>query len=185
MGQKNNRHDSFSENKHLWGVWANLFLCPVIGFDFDKLVSGVSHKLDNLGSNSVKHRSLFMRMGLWHPYSRLLLKFENPIMKPSDIFFIQDSIQPRFQDHKIVSQTKDNLRCRTLSSHQIRPIRVFGWNGGGRWCIHTEDNRRLYAYQRAGLQSVPVEFTTREAVNPTKFSTINGGAQVRVRWWCL
>ena len=160
-----------------------MFLFPIIGFDFDILVSGVSHKLHECDSVSANQTAMYRLRysGCKHTYNRLRFKFDNPIMKPSDIFFTQDSIRQIFQDFKIISQTEDALYCRKLSSHRIPPIHVFGWDGGGEWRIHSEDNRRLYAYKEAGLQSVPVKFTTRKDVNPTKFSTKNGGKQVRVR----
>jgi len=179
---ENNGCGMFFENKYLWGVWTNLFLFPIIGFDFDILVSGVSRKLHEYDSVCATRNPMCIRYsGCKHTYNSLRFKFDNPIMKPSDIFFTQDSISQFFQDFKIVSQTEDALYCRKLSSHRIPPIHVFGWDGGGEWRIHTEDNRRLYAYKEAGLQSVPVKFTTRKDVNRTKFSTKNGGKQVRVR----
>ena len=184
MENKDNSHGCgiWFENKYLWGVWTNLFLLPIMGFDFDILVSGVSRKLHEYDLVCATRNPKCIRYsGCKHTYNRLRFKFDNPIMKPSDIFFTQDSIRQIFQDSKIVSQTEDALYCRKLSSHQIPPIHVFGWDGGGEWRIHSEDNRRLYAYKEAGLQSVSVKFTTRKDVNPTKFSTKNGGKQVRVR----
>ena len=98
-------------------------------------------------------------------------------MDPREIFYCQDSIGHRFQCGRSVRRTMEELMAGTLSVFEIPTIRVFEWNG--EW--HTEDNRRLWAYKKAGLSSVPVKKISRFSVDERKFTTRNGGTSIEMR----
>ena len=98
-------------------------------------------------------------------------------MSPAQIHFIQDSIANRFQCGRSVRDTMEKLKSGILRASAIPTIRIFQWNG--KW--HTEDNRRLWCFKKAGLSSVPVKRIDVSQVDTRKFSTRNNGESVVMR----
>jgi hypothetical protein len=102
-------------------------------------------------------------------------------LKPSEIFYSQDSIMNRFQCGKYIGATLDELCDGGCVIEQIPTISVDQMNG--KWV--TGDNRRLWVFrhlERLGKcpeDGVPVRY--HGYINPSKFTTVNGGASIRVR----
>lgn len=98
---------------------------------------------------------------------------------PSTVRFTQDSIRATFKDGGNVEELARNLQSGVIEPSSIPAIRVFERDG----LIHTLDNRRLAAFQRAGIK-IPYRFATpREIANELtrKSSTKNGGTSIEVR----
>lgn len=98
-------------------------------------------------------------------------------MLVSHIHYCQDSIANRFQCGRRLQDTLDQLLSKTITAHGIPAVRIFQWEG--RW--HTEDNRRLWCYKKAGTVSIPVRIKPFSQVDPNKLSTETRGKSVRVR----
>jgi RHS repeat-associated protein len=73
-------------------------------------------------------------------------------LDPNSIRFTQDSISPRFQNGKFIPDVAEGLRSGDIDPASIDPIRVVDMNDR----LYSLDNRRLAAYQMAGVD-VPVE----------------------------
>ena len=97
-------------------------------------------------------------------------------MDPRTVRFCQESISLKFSDGKDVRAISDMLRMGTISVSNIPPIHVFQWNGS--W--HSSDNRRLWAFKNAGVESVPVVYIDKENVDSTKLSTNDSGHSIRL-----
>ena len=97
---------------------------------------------------------------------------------PSLVRFTQSSIKNEFSDGRAVDDLVIELREGTVEPSSVPPIRTFEVNGQ----LYTLDNRRLYAYQRAGI-SVPTRPATGAEINREnyKFTTPNGGQDILVR----
>jgi len=103
-------------------------------------------------------------------------------LDPADIRFTQDSISSTFRDGSSIDDLIEGLKNGTISADEIPTIRVFEMDGK----IYSLDNRRLYAFKKAGVRRINVEW-----VNPStpeiakeltwKFTTINNGISIRVR----
>uniref|UniRef100_A0A7S1FMS2 Uncharacterized protein n=1 Tax=Corethron hystrix TaxID=216773 RepID=A0A7S1FMS2_9STRA len=172
---QNNIHSSkpFFHDKHLWGVWNHLFEW-MIDSDPSRFLK-TSHLFEkNLGTIDQEYAE---KRGFGKSYLALKLKVEQTLMDPTNIRYSQDSIRQYFQDGRSVHQTLHDLSNSTLSPHRIPRIGVFCWNDQ----VHTEDNRRLYAFQEAQVKSVPVKLTTLASINPRKLTTMNRGKSVRMR----
>ena len=90
----------------------------------------------------------------------------------------QDSIRSSFKDDRPVKNLIDGLRSGKVSAKDVPPIRVFEKDG----LVYTLDNRRLYAFQKAGVEIRTVAATSEEIVEEAwKFTTKNAGKSVRVR----
>ena len=98
------------------------------------------------------------------------------MLNPQDIRYVQDSISSRFMCGRRVVETMNQLLT-GLSVDLIPTIRVFPWNG--HW--HSEDNRRLWAFKKAGLKAVPVRYVDKSSVDSRKFTTRDGGLTIRMR----
>ena len=105
-------------------------------------------------------------------------------LRPSEIFYSQDSIMNRFGDYTphgntYIGETLDRLLNGHCNVESIPNIRVVQWNG--KWFI--PDNRRLWVFRTAEeigfLKSIYVIETYNRKNN--KFTTKNGGASIRVR----
>lgn len=105
-------------------------------------------------------------------------------VRPSDIYFSQDSIQPYFDIKSLhtsylIGETLDDLCERRCRIRDIPTISVVQKN----WKWFTADNRRLWVFrhlERLGkCNSIPVQTT--DYLSPSKFTTVNGGESVRVR----
>ncbi len=99
-------------------------------------------------------------------------------MDPALIRFSQSSISPNFSDGGNVEELANALRNGTVKPDSIPPIRVVEKDGQ----LFTLDNRRLAAFQKAGVwiryQMATAEEAAREA---WKFTTKNGGISIRIR----
>ena len=98
---------------------------------------------------------------------------------PQDIRFSQDSISSRFKNGNSVSDTIDKLKTGELTAKDFPNIRVVKRDGK----LYTLDNRRLYCFKEAGLESIPVIFASlkEELKEAFKFSTRNDGVSIQVR----
>lgn len=105
-------------------------------------------------------------------------------LKPSEIFYSQDSINGYFDSksnhrHIKIGQTLDDICEGRCSIDDIPTISVVVKDG--RWV--TADNRRLWVFrqlERLGKCSdIPVKQTG--YINPNKFTSFNGGVSVEVR----
>ena len=99
------------------------------------------------------------------------------MMKPKDIYYIQDSIANRFQCGRSLLDTTIELESGDVCPSDIPTIRIFRWRR--KW--HTADNRRLWCFRAAGLRRIPVRYIHRSEVDPDKFTTENGGESVVMR----
>ncbi|KAK3590396.1 hypothetical protein CHS0354_028506 [Potamilus streckersoni] len=104
-------------------------------------------------------------------------------LKPSDIFYSQDSIMNRFRHgqaaRKMIGETLDDLVERRITVEAIPPISVtFRF---GKWISF--DNRRLWVFKYfdllCGCPDIPVQET--HYWNDDKYSTENGGISIRIR----
>jgi hypothetical protein len=96
---------------------------------------------------------------------------------PKAIRFSQDSIRATFQEGGDVTKLAADLKARKVSPESIRPIRIVEKDG----MIFTLDNRRLKAFQEAG---VPIHFEKLDTVPKNqqfKFTTKNNGTDVDIR----
>lgn len=88
--------------------------------------------------------------------------------------FTQSSIS----DGRSVDDLVTGLRNGTVNPASLPPIRTFEVNGQ----LYSLDNRRLYAYQQAGIDVPTQPATTAEITRDTfKFTTPNGGQDIVVR----
>ena len=106
------------------------------------------------------------------------------MLRPSDIYFSQDSINNVFNkrcphSHKNIGGTLDDLCDGRISVTNIPIISVTYM--AGKW--FTGDNRRLWVFrhlERLGqCETIPVYVTS--YIPGNKFTTLNGGASVKVR----
>jgi RHS repeat-associated protein len=102
------------------------------------------------------------------------------LIDPATIRFSQNSIKASFDDYGPVDNLIGGLRSGAIDPFSIPPIRL-AENGG---LLFTLDNRRLYAFQEAGVQ-VPYiwarEYEIIDAFRRGKVSTVNNGTSIRVR----
>ena len=105
-------------------------------------------------------------------------------LRPSEIFYSQDSIMNRFGDYTshgntYIGETLDQLlrgHCNVNSIPTISVVKKYG-----KW--YTSDNRRLWVFRKAEelgfLETIDVNETY--YLNENKFTTENGGESIRVR----
>ncbi len=109
------------------------------------------------------------------------IKFRNLPIKgkidPKKIRFSQNSISRNFKDKTSVTDLTQKLKSGAVSPDAVTPIRIVEKDG----LIYTLDNRRLKAFQDAG---VPVNYQKLDAIPPSeqfKFTTTNQGASIEIR----
>ena len=103
---------------------------------------------------------------------------EKGTLDPSKIRFSQDSISSNFRNGGSVDDLTQQLK-NGYDPSKVSPIRIVDYNNG----IYTLDNRRLQAFQQAGVD-VPyqkVEFNSLGRNDLAKFSTINEGTSIELR----
>ncbi|XP_063416908.1 myb-like protein AA [Mytilus trossulus] len=105
-------------------------------------------------------------------------------LRPSEIFYSQDSIMNRFggytnHGNTYIGETLDQLlkgHCNVNSIPTISVVKKYG-----KW--YTSDNRRLWVFRKAEelgfLETIDVNETY--YLNENKFTTENGGESIRVR----
>lgn len=105
-------------------------------------------------------------------------------LRPSEIFYSQDSIMNRFGDYTMhgntyIGETLDQLLQGHCNVNNIPTITVV--NKYGKW--YTSDNRRLWVFRKAEeigfLETIDVSVSS--YLNGNKFTTENGGTSIRVR----
>lgn len=104
--------------------------------------------------------------------------FSGSTLDPAMLHYTQDSIKRSFQDGRALSTTVQELLSDPGKAFtQIPSIQVFERQGK----VWTADNRRLYCFRQAKLCTIPVRWIAASAVNPRKFTSMNGGLSIRVR----
>ena len=96
---------------------------------------------------------------------------------PKRIRFSQDSVRETFKESGSVEDLVAGLRNGSIDPSSIPAVRIVERNGQ----IFTLDNRRLHAFQQAGID---IPFQKLDAVPKKelfKFTTDNGGTSIRVR----
>jgi RHS repeat-associated protein len=104
-------------------------------------------------------------------------------MDPNVIRFTQDSVGDAFNDRRPVQQMVEELKANPAKAGSVEPIKIF--RDRGVW--FTLDNRRVVAFQKAGVQ-VPYEMATVEEINAareagkfTTTTTTNDGVSIKIR----
>ena len=95
----------------------------------------------------------------------------------SSVRFSQSSIGNKFQDGTSVSDLAAGLKDGSINPASLPAIRIVEKDGN----IFTLDNRRLHAFQEAGL---PVHYEKLDAIPKRelfKFTTTNQGTSIRIR----
>jgi hypothetical protein len=97
---------------------------------------------------------------------------------PTSIRFSQSSVSPNFSAGGSIDDMAAGLRNGSVVPGDVPQIRVFESNG--QWM--TLDNRRLVAFQQAGVE-VPYRLATAEeiAAEAWKITTTNGGTSITIR----
>lgn len=103
-------------------------------------------------------------------------------LDPKDIRYTQDSISPYFQDHRTVDDLIKGLKNGTISPDDVPAINVYKKNG----IIYSLDNRRLYAFKKAGMSRINVKWVNTKDPKVAKeigdkFTTITQGLSIIVR----
>jgi hypothetical protein len=96
----------------------------------------------------------------------------------SSVRFTQNSIGSNFSDGGSVNDLVTGLRNGSVDPNSLPPIRTFEVNGQ----LFSLDNRRLYAYQQAGIDIPTTPATSSQISRESfKFTTPNGGQDIAVR----
>ncbi|XP_070533410.1 uncharacterized protein [Ptychodera flava] len=107
-------------------------------------------------------------------------------LRPSEIYFLHDSIDCRFRDHRPILDTLDELLSGKISVSDIQRIAVFYWNERQKWHIYA-GHRRLYLYkilEELGVYEKIDVWEVRKVhwnVVDKKNTTVNGGTSVEIR----
>ncbi|MFF4830446.1 hypothetical protein [Streptomyces sp. NPDC001315] len=99
---------------------------------------------------------------------------------PKLVRFSQDTVSPRFGTGETIEQTAAALRSGYLKASDLPTVRLTVRDGQ----VHSLDNRRLVAFQKAGI---PMPFrmaTPEEAANEAwKFTTQNEGRSILINYF--
>jgi|GEM_PF-1146861 len=100
------------------------------------------------------------------------------LLDPSTIRFTQDSIKSTFKDGRSLQGLIDDLKAGRITADDLPAIRVFERDGK----IYSLDNRRLKAFQEAGISVRTKPATAEEIANEAfKFTSKNDGISIRIR----
>jgi hypothetical protein len=100
-------------------------------------------------------------------------------INPNTIRFSQDSVAANFRPpYGSVDDLAAGLADGSIDPSTVDPIRLVEYNDGG---IYTIDNRRLYAFQQAGLDIPYQKLDSIPSGELFKFTTPNQGVSVTVR----
>jgi len=104
---------------------------------------------------------------------------ESGTVSPTRIRFSQDSATAEFGNGTSISDMANGLKNGTLDPTSVPPIRLVARDGE----IFTLDNRRLIAFQEAGVD-VPYRMATPEEIAKEgwKFTTSNGGTSIQLKF---
>ena len=102
-------------------------------------------------------------------------------MKPSNIYYSQDSIKDKFDNGYTIYGTYNACVKHTFVIDKIPTIRVCQIGGK----FYTLDNRRLWVFRKLEangyITNIPVRTVSRSQLPDRKFTTTNGGTDVTVR----
>lgn len=102
-------------------------------------------------------------------------------MKPSQIYYSQNSINEKFDNGYTIYATLNACKNHPFVIYEIPPIRVC--KKDGKW--YTLDNRRLWVFKRLEEQghvdSVRIKQVSPSLLTAQKFTTTNGGESVEIR----
>ncbi|VDI32141.1 Hypothetical predicted protein [Mytilus galloprovincialis] len=102
-------------------------------------------------------------------------------MKPSNIFYSQDSIKDKFDNGYTIYGTLSACKKHSFVIQKIPTIRVVQIGGK----FHTLDNRRLWVFKKleesGTITDIHVQTVSRSMLEDRKFTTTNGGTDVIVR----
>ncbi|XP_070533430.1 uncharacterized protein [Ptychodera flava] len=107
-------------------------------------------------------------------------------LRPSEIYFLHDSIDCRFRDGRALLHTFDELLSGKISVSDIQRIAVFYWDERQKWHIYA-GNRRLYLYkileELGVVEKINVwkVWTVNWDAVDKKNTTVNGGISVEIR----
>lgn len=132
-------------------------------------------------SAKVISHSQYGKPGTPKPRGIIGISFRNLPMKgkidPKKVRFSQDNISGNFKDKTSVSDLTKKLKSGAVSSDAVAPIRIVEKDG----LIYTLDNRRLKAFQDAGVPVNYKKLNTVPANELFKFSIKNNGVSIEVR----
>lgn len=96
----------------------------------------------------------------------------------SAVRFSQSSVKGAFSDGRSIDGLADRLRSGAVNPGDVPAMRLVERDGS----LFSLDNRRLLAFQKAGMD-VPYRMATpsEAASEAWKFSTTNGGTSIRIR----
>jgi len=101
------------------------------------------------------------------------------MIDPSKVRFTQNSIKAKFKDESDVSLMINGLKTGKIKADDIPAIRIYEFDGK----LYSLDNRRLYAFQQAGID-VKYIFASQQEFKKEilyKFTTTNDGLSIKVR----
>jgi len=99
-------------------------------------------------------------------------------INPSQVRFSQSSVRPGLGGGGTIDDLSSGLRSGAIDPGDVPAIRILERDGQ----IFTLDNRRLVAFQNAGVDIPYVLATDAEIAAETwKFTTKNGGTSIRIR----
>ena len=104
-------------------------------------------------------------------------------MDPQDIRYTQNSISSRFGDERLVDDMIKGLKNGSITPDDVPAIRIFKGDDG---YVYSLDNRRLYAFKKAGMREINAELVDTTDIKiikeiRKKFHPINHGRSIRVR----
>ncbi|XP_077870169.1 uncharacterized protein LOC144363093 [Saccoglossus kowalevskii] len=108
----------------------------------------------------------------------------NVVLRPSQIYFLHDSIDCRFQDKTNMLETFRQLLYKEINPAAIQPIAVFDKND--KWWVYA-GNRRLYLFRKLEEYGVVKYITAWKVrkIDPDEWkkrnTTTNGGRSVSIR----
>ena len=100
-------------------------------------------------------------------------------INPASVRFSQGGVSPLFKNGNSIDETVAKLSSGEISASDFPAIRLTERDGN----LFTLDNRRLVAFQKAGLPEVPYRMATPEeaAAEAWKFDSKNGGTSIKIR----
>lgn len=100
------------------------------------------------------------------------------LVNPKTIRFTQDSIKSTFKDGRSLRGLIDDLKSGKVTANDLPAIRTFERDSK----LYSLDNRRLKAFQEAGVPIRTRPATANEIANETfKFTSKTDGTSIRVR----
>ncbi|MDU1350945.1 MAG: hypothetical protein E6942_16825 [Clostridium argentinense] len=100
-------------------------------------------------------------------------------LNPKDVHFMQSSIKNQTGSHTVL-ENAEALRNGTLKPSDLPNVKVWKDDAGKIWTL---DHRRLGAFKQAGLDEIPIQWSTPEEVASQmwKMTTKNGGTSIKLK----